>query len=333
MIDFGEFARHGGALDAARRLVPDAPQPWIDLSTGINPVAYPFSAVTADAWTRLPEASALDRLEQVARARFGAPAGASVVAAPGTQAIIQRLPALTGGACDVRILGPTYGEFERVFRRADARIRVVPELQALAGADVAVVVNPNNPDGRLSSQADLLHLAARVGRLIVDEAYADALGPAHSLIPRLPIGRGIVLRSFGKIYGLAGVRLGFAVGALECGEALRGMLGPWPVSGPAIRLGEQALADEVWLNSTRDRLRADHVRLGFVLGRVGATAIGATPLFRLISHPVASELFRALAKAGILARPFVDKPHWLRFGLPGSEAQWARLEAALARFR
>ena len=327
-----EFTQHGGALDAARRVYPDASQPWLDLSTGINPIAYPISAVEADAWRRLPDASSLAHLERVAATRYGAPDGAGVVAAPGVQSIIQLLPTLAKGR-DIRCLGPIYAEFERVYGAADADVRVVADPEALAGSDVAVVVNPNNPDGRLCPPEALLRLATRVGMLIVDESFVDALAPSQSVIPRLPRTRVIVLRSFGKIYGLAGLRLGFAIGLVDQGEALRRLMGPWPVSGPAIAIGTRALSDARWLAATASRLREDGARLGFILGEAGASPVGDTPLFRLVGHPSAPDLFRHLAQHGILVRPFSTDRGWLRFGLPGSRTDWARLEAALATFR
>ena len=326
------FTEHGGALDAARRLYPAAPQPWLDLSTGINPVSYPIGVVPSDAWTRLPSAAALADLERAAATRFRVPPGCAIVAAPGTQAIIQRLPALCPGR-DVRILAPTYAEFARVVRAAEARVREVPTLEALAGADIAIVVNPNNPDGRLHPPNQLAMLARRVGALVVDEAFVDALPAEHSLIPRLPLQGAMVLRSFGKMYGLPGLRLGFLVAPAERAERLREMLGPWPVAGPALAIATRALADDGWLEAARRRLAQDSARLGALLGRIGARALGDTPLFRLVAHPAADTLFETLAAHGILARPFAEDPTWLRFGLPGEDAAWTRLEAALAAFR
>ena len=327
--DLASFAHHGGALDVARTLFPLAPEPWIDLSTGINPVAYPIGPMLADVWTRLPEAADLARLERIASARYRAPLGAAIVAAPGTQAIIQTLPRLCSGE-DVRVLGRSYGEYAHVFEIAGARVRTVPTLETLAGADVAIVVNPNNPDGRLVSIEALLALAGRVGTLLVDEAFMDAL--SQSLVPLLPSPRIVVLRSFGKMYGLAGLRLGFAVVSPERASRLREMLGPWAVSGPALAVGTAALADDKWLAASRARLKTDGARLIALLRRAGATDRGGTPLFRLVAHPAAPALFEALASHGILTRPFEGEPTWLRFGLPGSEAQWTRLDRALLAF-
>ena len=326
------FTAHGGALDQARRLYPAAPQPWVDLSTGINPHPYPVGDIPPDAWTKLPSATALAGLERAAAARYRVPPGCAIVAAPGTQAIIQRLPAICPGH-DVRILAPTYAEFSRVYRGAGARVRDIGSADALAGADVAIVVNPNNPDGRLLAPETLAALGRRVGALIVDEAFVDALAPGRSLVPLLPAARTLVLRSFGKMYGLPGLRLGFAIATTERAEALREMLGPWPLAGPALAIATRALADVGWLEVGRRRLADSSARLGFLLARVGASPAGETPLFRLVTHPAAEALFATLAAHGVLTRPFAERPDALRFGLPGAEAEWDRLEAALAAFR
>lgn len=331
MIVDPAFSRHGGALDAARRTFSKVPEPWLDLSTGINPRPYPVEGLQPADWARLPDEGAVTALERAAALRYATPPWIEAVAAPGTQAIIQRLPALIGGT-DVRVLGRTYGEFAQVYSAAGARVTTVPSLERLAGADVAILVNPNNPDGRLVAPADLLPLASRVGALVVDEAFADALPASASLVPQLPASRIVVLRSFGKIHGLAGLRLGFAVAPQPFVGALRRALGPWAVSGPALAVGTRALKDRAWLAATKVRLGEDGARLGYLLRQAGAEPVGDTPLFRLVSHVAAPALFVALARRGILVRPFSGEPRWLRFGLPGVEAEWQRLDHALRAF-
>jgi cobalamin biosynthetic protein CobC len=329
---FEALAYHGGDLAVARRLVPDAPQPWIDLSTGINPHPYPVPALTPEAWTRLPDRESLARLEAAAAARYGAASSAEVVAAAGSQALIQTLarllPARRGG-----VLGATYAGHERAWRAAGATVERVEALEALAGFDVAVVVNPNNPDGRIVERGALLELcgalATRGGMLIVDEAFMDFDGPEHSLAPDLPT-IATVLRSFGKTYGLAGLRLGFAIVSPDIAETLRVALGPWPVSGAAIAIGCAALADTPWLEAARARLNADAARLDGLLVDNGWTIAGGTKLFRLAQRDDARAVFERLLRQGILTRPFADAPQRLRLGIPGPEAQWRRLTQALA---
>jgi len=322
------FAHHGGDLSAAQRWFPDAPKPWIDLSTGVNPHPYPLPGISPEAWTRLPDSAALARLEAAAAARWRVHAGAEIVAAPGSQAIIQALARLLP-ARRVGVLGATYQGHARAWAAAGAEIVRVERLDELAGCDAAVVVNPNNPDGRIVAASALRGLASRMAprALIVDEAFAD-FDPAESLAPDPPAGA-IVLRSFGKSFGLAGLRLGFAILPPDLAAALRAALGPWAVAGPAIEVGLTALADGPWLEATRGRLEREAERLDRLLTATGWTGIGGTHLFRLAARVDAGDRFVALLRRGILARPFAEAPDRLRFGLPPDEAAWARLAEGL----
>lgn len=325
---------HGGDLDGARKRFPLAPEPWIDLSTGVNPVPYPVGELPPDLWRRLPSRDATAALEAAAARAWSVPESAGVVAAPGTQAIIQWLP-LLAPARSVAILGPTYGEHEHVWRRSGARVDVVVEPSQLAIADVAVVVNPNNPDGRLVPIEDLVALAESLGRrgglLVVDEAFMDMMPRGASLSWRLPTRGAIALRSFGKAYGLAGVRLGFALAEPILAARLRAALGPWAVSGPALHIGRRALEDQAWLAQAALRLIGEAHRLDGLLKRAGFSIVGGTPLYRLTQHARASDWHVSLCEAGILTRPFPAQPDRLRFGVPHAKPDWARVTAALAR--
>jgi cobalamin biosynthesis protein CobC len=324
------FTYHGGAREVARRLAPDAPEPWIDLSTGVNPHAYPLPDLPAEVWTRLPEAQGLAGLEAAAAARYGAPVG-TVVAGPGSQALVQTLARLLPGRAGA--LGATYGGHAEAFAAAGVQLASADSLAAMAEFDVVIVVNPNNPDGRVTRRRDLIELhrriAARAGTLIVDEAFADFDGARESLAPELPARRAVVLRSFGKTYGLAGLRLGFALASGDLAPKLRAALGPWPVSGPAIAVGARALGDSAWLEAAAARLTEDRTRLDELLEGAKWRVLGGTRLFRLGARPDAPQAFKRLLQAGILTRPFADAPDRLRFGIPADEAAWARLEAAL----
>jgi cobalamin biosynthetic protein CobC len=318
---------HGGNINAAGQLFPHAPEPWIDLSTGINPVPYPVTEFPAASLSRLPEPSEQAALEATAAKAYGVAPWAEIVAAPGTQAIIQWLPRIVSAA-RVGILGPTYGEHEKCWRAAGAEIVTAASLPDLAGCDVAVVVNPNNPDGRLLSIDDLQRAAGGFGLLIVDEAFMDVVQPSASLAPALPV-NAVLLRSVGKAYGLAGLRLGFAVAQADLAALLRAALGPWAVSGPAISIGQRALADSAWLAGAISRLTAESSRLDRLLTGAGFTTIGGTPLFRLGRCAESDGWFERLAEAGILVRPFPGTPGLLRFGIPHEASEWERLEAAL----
>jgi cobalamin biosynthesis protein CobC len=327
-----ELRYHGGNINLARVRFPHAPLPWIDLSTGINPVPYPVGEIAPTTWTRLPEPMQLGALEAAARFAYGAGPSAEVVAAAGSQTLIQWLPHVVP-ARRVGILRFTYGEHETCWRTAGAEVATVGTLAELTAFDVGVVVNPNNPDGRLLRSNDLGEAARSMerhgGLLIVDEAFMDVFAPQDSLIPCLPDKSAVVLRSFGKIYGLAGIRLGFAVASREIATLLRRAIGPWAVSGPAIGIGRRALSDAIWLSETVARLKRQAARLDRLLQAVGFRIAGGTPLFRLAARADARAWFERLGQAGILTRPFLARPDWLRFGIPGAPDDWARLEAAL----
>ncbi len=318
---------HGGNINAAARQFPHAPTPWIDLSTGINPVPYPVTEFPLSSLSRLPEPSEQAALEATAATAYGAPPSAETVAAPGTQAIIQTLPRVVL-ALRVGILGPTYGEHEKCWRAAGAKIVAATSLADFDGCDVGVAVNPNNPDGRLLSPDALKQAAAQVGTLIVDEAFMDVVQPSASLAPVLPVNT-VLLRSVGKAYGLAGLRLGFAVAHADLATRLRAALGPWAVSGPAIAIGQRALADSAWLADAIHRLTAESARLDRLLTAAGFTIIGGTPLFRLVRCADAGAWFVRLAQAGVLVRPFDADPGLLRFGIPHAVSVWERLETVL----
>lgn len=317
---------HGGNLDSAIARFGGRAEAWIDLSTGINRVPYPLPPLPAEAWTALPTKGAMAELAAAASKAYRTEAAILPVA--GAQAAIQMIPRLTAPG-RARVLGPTYNEHAAALSAAGWQVDEVRDLGDLSGADLAVVVNPNNPDGRRWPPAALLELAGKVGRLVVDESFADPV-PELSVAPAAGQGGLFVLRSFGKFYGLAGLRLGFILGAAGDIVALSEMAGPWPVSGAAIAVGRQALADDRWAQETTARLRAEAARLDGQAAAAGWTCIGGTALFRLYDTGDAAAAQARLARARIWSRIFPYAQGWLRLGLPGGEAEWDRLAAALA---
>ena len=324
---------HGGDLGAARRQFPDAPEPLIDLSTGINPDSYPLPQLPPELFARLPEEAALRRLASAAARAYGAASADQVVPAPGTQILLPLVAALVPPR-RARILGPTYSEHLRVARLAGHSAEEVTEIDDLADADLAVVVNPNNPDGRIVGKASLLALAdaqvRRGGLLVIDEVFMDVAPPDLSLGGEVGRGHLVVLRSFGKFFGLAGLRLGFALASPPTAARLAASLGPWAVAGPALAIGEAALADVAWARATRHALDAAARRLDALLAGAGLEVVGGTSLFRLVRTPAAGELFHHLGRAGIVVRRFTEQPLWLRFGLPHGEDAWRRVRTALS---
>ena len=319
--------RHGGALlDATRRWgIPVSG--WLDLSTGINPLPYPLSPPADDITRRLPDPDALEALNAAARALYGAPADTAVVAVPGTDIALRLLPMLEPRTT-VAVLTPTYSGHAEAWGGAGHELRPVGDLDAADDADIVILANPNNPDGRRIAPEQLATFAARPRRLlVVDEAFCD-LDPALSLVPRLS-GRAVVLRSFGKFYGLAGLRLGFVIGAPSVVGGLARLLGAWPVSGPAMAAGIAALADRDWADATRRRLAADRARLDHIIAAAIPGPIAGTDLFRLLRTPRAAALHEALARRGIWTRIFAEDAAAIRIGLPPPE-DFPRLESAFA---
>jgi cobalamin biosynthetic protein CobC len=323
---------HGGRLELARRRFPNAPLPFVDLSTGINPAPYPLPPIPGEWLARLPEPEALHRLQIAAARAYGATSPALVAAAPGTQALISLLPRLRRHG-SVGVLSPTYAEHARAWSAAGHAVSLVTSTAALARFDCAVLCRPNNPDGRCPDQREVAGLAgalaAKSGVLVVDEAFADLEPEFDSLTPLLPHPGLIVLRSFGKAYGLAGLRLGFALASEAPAAEIRAALGPWPVSSLAIEIGQIALGDTAWRRAASAQLRGAAARLDSLLATAGLRALGGTVLFRLYGAVEAATVAERLAQTGVLVRSFPDHPEWLRFGIPGNAEGWHRLATAL----
>ncbi|WP_439154124.1 threonine-phosphate decarboxylase [Yoonia sp.] len=305
---------HGGGIDGAIACYGGQRADWLDLSTGINPVPYPLPALPADAWTALPDNAAFGKLYDLARHFWKVPQGASIIGATGASAIIAALPRVIGQG-QVFIPGPTYNEHGAAFRAAGWSL-------SDTAPDAMVAVHPNNPDGRIWQADDMTAPIT-----IIDESFCDVT-PDASLIHLATRPGTIVLKSFGKFWGLAGLRLGFAIGDPAIVRQLSDLLGPWQVSGPALSIGAEALADPQWANDTRARLIRDADRLDILLAATGAEPLGGTTLFRLYRVKDAKAAQHQLAQNHIWSRVFPYAPDWLRLGLPAPD-RWPQLEAAL----
>lgn len=333
------LAHHGGRLSVARSLYPNAPQPWIDLSTGINPNPYPAPRASVQACARLPEPSELRALETAAACAFGVDDPVRIAASAGSEAALRLLPQVLPFATEATVVWPTYSSHADSWQRLGVPVSRIDNIERASPARGAVLtlVNPNNPDGATTERERLLaahdRMAAHNGFLVVDEAFAD-VDPSCSVAavagseryPRLA-----VLRSFGKFYGLAGIRLGFVIAAPEIIARIRAAFGDWPVSADAIAAGLAAYADTSWAESTRTRLRSAARKLDALLMRNDLSVVGGTSLFRLARSAIARARFDQLLQAGILVRPFNHDTTLLRFGLPHGAAAWQRLRDALRR--
>ena len=323
--------RHGGDLSAARRTFGSPPSGWLDLSTGVNPWPYPCGTIGRETLTRLPQDDAMEALLAAARGAYAIPPASGLAAAPGSQALFQLLPSMRA-RCRVAVLAPTYEEHAVAWRRLGHVVDEVGSLGQCRGADVVVVVNPNNPDGRTTNPDALARaageLAGRGGWLVIDETFAD-VAPEVSLAQAPSLPDTLIVRSFGKFFGLPGLRLGFVAGPPALVDAIAQRLGPWAVSGPAMDVGRRALADADWIAGTRARLAAMRLQLDRVLSDAGLALLGGTDLFRLVETAGAHDLHHRLGRAGILVRAFEHHPRWLRVGLPPSADALRRLSAEL----
>ncbi|SFK72135.1 L-threonine O-3-phosphate decarboxylase [Pseudovibrio ascidiaceicola] len=317
--------QHGGDLSKAIAEFGGEVCDWMDLSTGINPVAYPAAEhITFRGLAELPSERAETALITAARKAYQVAPHSGITATPGTQAIITALPHLLSPSSSIAIVSPTYASHEESWRTAGAAVQCVSAQEAFtATTDHLLLVNPNNPDGYLFSKTELLDLAAKRkeigGYLIIDEAYMD-LYPEASIIPDLDDFPILVLRSFGKFYGLAGLRLGFLVGPKAITTKLQNQLGSWAVSGPALDIGCAALSDMNWQDEMRAFLKTEMDIFRATFQERGISVIGHTNLYLLIDHPSAHQLHTALAKEKIWTRVFDYRKTWLRLGLPASQA-------------
>lgn len=330
--DFDADLVHGGALDVVAAAFPGAPRPWVDLSTGINPWPWPLQVAPPVAH-HLPTRRAVAACRDAMAAAYGADP-ACVLPVPGTELVIRLLPQLLGvaSAC---VQARSYGDHERAWRGAGATVLVSDDPLAAAGdaqAQAVVVCNPDNPTGRRHARDALAaareRQAARGGWLVVDEAFAD-LDPAASLAPSGGQAGLVLLRSFGKFYGLAGLRLGALIAPSQVLEAARRLLGQWAVSGPALAAGAAACADTAWADATRVRLRRAREALDSLLQGAGIVPVGGTDLYRFVRVDDAWALWRRLVNAGVYVRRFAWSREHLRIGLPADEVAAQRLARAL----
>ncbi len=317
---------HGGRVRAAARRYGIPASAWLDLSTGINPDAWRVPPLPQDLWQSLPETD--DDLEDAARSFYGTN---FLLPVAGSQAAIQSLPALrkTGS---VMLAGLCYAEHELAWTRYGHSVIHVSDEELLQGdADVVVVVNPNNPTGKLYGVDELLDLHGRLvrkgGLLIVDEAFMDST-PEHSLARFCPMEGLVVLRSLGKFFGLAGARVGFVLASDNNLERVSERLGPWPIATPSRHVATLALCDTAWHGTARRFLREASQRLDDLLSRHGLSPSGGSRFFQWVRCENAGDLHGHFATQGILTRLY-GEPASLRFGLPSLEENWSRLDAAL----
>ena len=309
---------HGGGLDAATVEFGGTRGEWIDLSTGVNPTSYPIPRIAERFWQALPDSGDQEALLCAASSFWDVPKDANITASSGVSALITAIPRLASVG-SVGIAQPTYNEHAASFAAVGWQVQDT-------AADTNVYVHPNNPDGRLWSRASLLANHKRL--TIIDESFCDT-APEYSHVNLASQPGFVVLKGLGKFWGLAGLRLGFAIANPETIATINQILGPWPISGPAQLIGRLALKDTDWADNMRISLAANADHLDQIMTSAGATLPCGTTLFRTYRVANAQNWFKKLASHRILSRTFPYSDTMIRLGLPKSSDDWLRLQRSL----
>ena len=331
---------HGGDLLQVQNLYPDAPQPWIDISTGINPHSWPWQEKISateleEAARRLPGQADIAFCRDACADYFGI-GSEDIILTPGSQAAIELLPRCYESGRKVVIPGPTYSEHMRSWSAAGFQVDTLPydwdSLSGLPDRSILVLTHPNNPDGQAFDPEKLCQLTVRHiangGSVIVDEAFAD-IAPALSLL-NFPLPEGVViLRSAGKFSGLAGLRLGAVVAGGEVATKLKNFRPLWDISTLTLRIFGHFYRDRAWIDAMRGQLANEMRKMEELLEKSGFNIVGSTPLYCLVEAEDAVKEAADLARAGIYVRTFPEHENLLRFGLSGSEEHWQRLAQQL----
>ncbi|WP_439133222.1 aminotransferase class I/II-fold pyridoxal phosphate-dependent enzyme, partial [Pseudomaricurvus sp.] len=271
---------HGGQLEKVKLQYPDVDVEWLDLSTGIAPWSWPVEYVPVQIWQRLPETST--GLCNAAAEFYGCESE-NMLSVAGSQVAIELIPeCLKQEGCrqegyqqrslkqepektdSVAIPLWGYGEHARCWSRAGFNIvyyRTPEDVDVFVQSgrvQHVLAITPNNPSADVISVSHLQRwqqqLLPQGGYLVVDEAFADTAEHAHSALSLGAKDNLIVLRSVGKFFGMAGLRLGFVIASETLREQLQQRLILWGVSNPAQWLGERMLKDSDWQCLQRHRI-------------------------------------------------------------------------------
>ena len=317
---------HGGDLDRAVMKFGGKKSEWIDLSTGINPNFYPVNSIENIDIHTLPSKDDIKNLIDVARKFYNTNGFLNVLS--GAQAAINLLPYLFPSR-DVSIIEPTYNEYNQTFLNTNWKVNIVHNLKKMEGSTIAIICNPNNPDGKIFYQDDLIKLSKKVDLLVIDESFMD-LYPSLSMsnIINKNTKNIIILKSFGKFFGLAGVRLGFIISGKDISEKIENLIGPWQVSNPAIIAGTQALKDDVWIKNNIQKLKKYAYKLDILANQLNWRLVGGTYLYRLYETDSSIETQKKLAQKKIWSRIFSYSNNWIRLGIP-SEKKFLEVSSKL----
>ena len=331
---------HGGQLQQIAEQYKIPTSDWLDLSTGIAPMSYPIPEIPLSAWQQLPQRN--PELLTAAKQYYQC---SELVITNGSQAIIKALPALyqqqNPHGQDVYLPERGYKEHAHAWRVAGYNLHFyqtfLPDISTLAPHCVVVIINPNNPTGHIFDRKVIEQYHHKIsqlkGLLVLDEAFIDVMPNEQSYCSAVHNEHCLVLRSFGKFFGLAGIRIGFLVASNVWCKTFTDILGPWQVNGPAQIIAEQALGDNHWKNEQKKILNGLRTRQEKMLKQVFPTTLIASvqgcDLFLTVSFHQADSakaLYHLLCQQGIYCR-LADEQDTLRFGITTTEAL-ARLKSA-----
>lgn len=328
---------HGGQLSFIAKQFGLDENNWLDLSTGISPYLYPIPKIPKKVYAELPTTS--NALLEAAKQYYQCQ---NLLPISGSQAIIQLLPTvhaeqLSSNKASTRVYLPKVGykEHQKAWQQANYQTHLydeLPEPDQLVDNAIVVVINPNNPTAKLYSANKLLSLLDKLeqlnGWLIVDEAFFDLYPQKNSMMLHTHRAGLIVLRSIGKFFGLAGLRIGFVSAQQKLLNSINEMLGPWTVNGPAQYITQQALGDVSWQQSQQLKLTKQSQKLTSLLRQYfDNTALSTTSLFVTVHSPQAKSIFAQLAQQKVYVR-LCDEKNALRFGIPRT-SDLVKLELAL----
>jgi cobalamin biosynthetic protein CobC len=316
--------QHGGDIDLAIKKYGGEREDWIDLSTGINGTSYPWQESINVELRNLPSSKLLMNLEKAAARAYKIAESYDTAAVSGAQQIINLLPICLKSCNSVAILGPTYSEYEKSFKSSGIKTETVSDLSKLSSSDIAIIVNPNNPTGKVIADETLEDLSKKVRILIVDESFKIFSSRRTQKFSNI-----IQINSLGKFFGLAGVRLGFVSGPSDFIKTVKKMLGPWPVSSLAAEIGIVALNDKVWISEMEKILVTASNALLEACSSKNWRLVGRTSLFHTYATSSCLEVEKEFAAHGIWVRTFDYSETWVRIGIPTSENEWTRVKQAL----
>ena len=316
--------QHGGDIDLAIKKYGGQRADWIDLSTGINRTSYPWQESVKVELRDLPSSKLLMGLEKAASRAYKVAEGTDTAAVQGAQQIISLLPICLKNYNSVAILGPTYNEYEKAFKSSGIKAETVSEVSKLSSSDIAIIVNPNNPTGKVIAEEILDDLSKKVRILIIDESFKMFSSRRIQKFDNV-----IQINSLGKFFGLAGVRLGFVSGPSDFIKSVREMLGPWPVSSVAAEIGIIALNDKTWISAMEKILLEGSNFLHEACNTKNWELVGRTNLFHTYATSNCVEVEEQFAAHYIWIRTFDYSKSWVRLGIPTSKYEWARVRQAL----